>query len=179
MEEREKKVREYVNTLRRTDVFYDLTETQLEMVAGICTEVEYQMGQIIFEENSAGDELYVIARGEVEILVDPALVQTEPGPRSSPVTIATLRPGQTFGEIALVDRGLRTASARCASRQTRLLVVPRERLITLCDSYPELGYRVMRNVAADLAFKIRGTDLLIRQQLLWRPRLAGRSEASL
>jgi hypothetical protein len=28
----------------------------------------------------------------------------------------------------------------------------------------------MRNIAADLAFKIRGTDLMIREQLLWRPR---------
>jgi hypothetical protein len=33
-----------------------------------------------------------------------------------------------------------------------------------------LGYRLMRNIAADLAFKIRGTDLAIREQLLWRPR---------
>jgi CRP-like cAMP-binding protein len=166
----EKKAQEYINILRRTDVFYDLSEAQLQMVAGVCSEAEYRMGEIIFEENSSGDELYVIARGEVEILVDPSLVQTTPGPATGPVTIATLRTGQTFGEVALVDRGLRTASARCASRRTRLLVIPRERLITLCDSYPELGYRVMRNVAADLAFKIRGTDLLIREQLLWRPR---------
>jgi hypothetical protein len=49
-------------------------------------------------------------------------------------------------------------------------VIQRERLISMCDNYPELGYRVMRNLAADLAFKIRGTDLLIREQLLWRPR---------
>lgn len=167
----EKKVQEYINILRRTDVFYDLSQAQLQMVASLCSEAEYKMGEIIFEENSAGDELYVIARGEVEILVDPSLVQTTPSPRpSGPVTIATLRAGQTFGEVALVDRGLRTASARCASRDTRLLVIPRERLITLCDNFPELGYRVMRNVAADLAFKIRGTDLLIREQLLWRPR---------
>ncbi|HIE38455.1 MAG TPA: cyclic nucleotide-binding domain-containing protein [Anaerolineales bacterium] len=166
----EKKAQEYINILRRTDVFYDLSEAQLQMVAGVCSEAEYRMGEIIFEENSTGDELYVIARGEVEILVDPSLVQTTPGPGTGPVTIATLRSGQTFGEVALVDRGLRTASARCASRRTRLLVIPRERLIALCDSYPELGYRVMRNVAADLAFKIRGTDLLIREQLLWRPR---------
>ncbi|HHH41010.1 MAG TPA: cyclic nucleotide-binding domain-containing protein [Chloroflexi bacterium] len=170
----EKKLQEYINILRRTDVFYDLSQAQLQMVASICSEVEYKMGEIIFEENSAGDELYVIARGEVEILVDPSLVQTTPQPGASgPVTIATLRTGQTFGEVALVDRGLRTASARCASRRARLLVIPRERLITLCDSYPELGYRIMRNVAADLAFKIRGTDLLIREQLLWRPRPMG------
>jgi len=165
----EKRIRDYVNILRRTDMFYDLSEPQLEMVASICSEMKYRMGELIFEENSAGDELYVIAAGEVEIQVDPSLVQPGGAQGEEPVTIATLRHGQTFGEVALVDQGLRTASARSASRRTRLLVIPRERLITLCDNYPELGYRVMRNVAADLAFKIRGTDLLIREQLLWRP----------
>ena len=166
----EKQVQEFANILRRTDVFYDLTEPQLQMVASICSEVRYRKGDILFEENSAGDELYVIVQGEIEVLVDPALVQVQPNPQSEPVSIAKLRAGQTFGEVALVDQGLRTASARCASRQARLLVVDRKRFISLCDNYPELGYRVMRNLAADLAFKIRGTDLLIREQLLWRPR---------
>jgi CRP/FNR family cyclic AMP-dependent transcriptional regulator len=166
----DEKVQEYMAILRRTDVFYDLSVPQVEMVASICQEAEYRSGEIIFEENSAGDELYVIAQGEVEILLDPSLVQVTPGPLSGPVTIATLRAGQTFGEIALVDEGLRTASARCASRRARLLVVSRDRLITLCDNYAELGYRVMKSLAADLSFKIRGTDLLIREQLLWRPR---------
>ena len=166
----EKTARDYSGILRRTDVFYDLSEPQLQMVAAVCSEVQYKRGDIIVEENSAGDELYVIAQGEVEVLVDPTLVQVQPDERTEAVTIATLRAGQTFGEVALVDQGLRTASARCASRKARLLMIPRERLITLCDSYPDLGYRVMRNVAADLAFKIRGTDLLVREQLLWRPR---------
>jgi hypothetical protein len=50
------------------------------------------------------------------------------------------------------------------------LIIDSERLLKLCDSYPDLGYRLMRNIAADLAFKIRGTDLAIRERLLWRPR---------
>ena len=92
--------------------------------------------------------------------------------RGGPVTIATLREGQTFGEVALVDQGLRSASARCSEAETLLLKIPRDKLIRLCESYPELGYRIMRNMAADLAFKIRGSDLAIREQLLWRPRQA-------
>jgi hypothetical protein len=39
----------------------------------------------------------------------------------------------------------------------------------LCDTYPQLGYRLMYNLAADLAMKIRNTDLRIREQLLYRP----------
>ena len=164
-------VKEYLNILRQIDIFFDLTVPQLEMVAGLCSEAKYSVDEMIFEENSASDELYVIASGEVDILVNPALVQSNhTGHPTRPLTIVTLRRGQTFGEIALVDQGLRSASARCASKKAYVLVIDSERLLQLCDSYPDLGYRLMRNIAADLAFKIRGTDLAIREQLLWRPR---------
>ncbi len=163
---------EKIDILRRTDIFYDLTGAQLEMLASICEERVVKLGDIIFEENSQGDEMFVIARGVVEILVDPSIVGG-PGAKkrgSLPVTIATLRSGQTFGEIALVDQGLRTASARCAETESQLLTLKRNKFMKLCDTYPEMGYRVMRNIAADLSFKIRGSDLAIREQLLWRPR---------
>ncbi len=163
---------EKIDILRRTDIFYDLSAAQLEMLASICEERVVKLGDTIFEENNQGDEMFVIARGAVEILVDPSIVGG-PGAKkrgSMPVTIATLRSGQTFGEIALVDQGLRTASARCAETETQLLGIQRGKFIKLCDTYPEMGYRVMRNIAADLSFKIRGSDLAIREQLLWRPR---------
>ncbi len=168
----DKKIKEYVNILRQADIFYDLTEPQLEMVATLCSEIEPKNGEIIFEENSSGDELYVVASGAVDILVSPALIQpTSTGQPTGPLAIATVRRGQTFGEVALVDQGLRSAAARCVAKKTHLLIIPSKRLIKLCDTYPELGYCLMRNIAADLAFKIRGTDLAIREQLLWRPRL--------
>ncbi|MCP4543052.1 MAG: cyclic nucleotide-binding domain-containing protein [Chloroflexi bacterium] len=161
---------EYANILRQADIFYDLTGPQLEMVAVLCSEITPKNGEIIFEENSTSDELYVIASGAVEILVNPALVQSTPtGQSPVPVVIATIRRGQTFGEVALVDQGLRSASARCAAKKTRLLIIPSSQLIDLCDADSNLGYRLMRNIAADLAFKIRGTDLAIREQLLWGP----------
>ena len=163
----------HVNALKRTDMFYDLLPSHLEMISGLCQERNARTGEIIFEENTPGAELYVIVRGEIEVLVDPAFVGGAPARKGSgPVTIATLRDGQTFGEISLVDQGLRSASARCATDNTKLLVIPRDKLLALCTSTPELGYRVMKNIAADLAFKIRNSDLAIREQLFWQPRQA-------
>jgi CRP/FNR family cyclic AMP-dependent transcriptional regulator len=150
--------------LRQADIFYELTNTQLELVGSICEEKSYQTGDVVFEENTRGDELYVIANGEVEIQVNPALIG---GEMTGPQTIATLRRGQSFGEVALVDEGLRSASACCAQHDTHLVVIPRDKLMLLCDTYPQLGYRLMRNLAADLAMKIRNTDLQVREQLTW------------
>ena len=151
--------------LKQADIFYGFTHTQLELVASICVEKQYQTGDIVLEENTREDELYVIASGEIEIQVNPELIGGSE--TTGPQTIATLRRGQSFGEIALVDEGLRSASARCAQHDTRLVVIPREKLMALCDNYPELGYRLMRNLAADLAMKIRNTDLQVREQLTW------------
>ncbi len=159
----------FVNHLKQSDIFYQFTPTQLEMVANLCQEVVFQSGEVIFKENSSSKELYIIAQGEVEIRINPALISAPGKAKQDEATIAILRRGQSFGEVALVDEGLRSASARAAQNDTRLLVIPRDKLIMLCETYPQLGYRLMYNLAADLAMKIRNTDLRIREQLLYKP----------
>jgi CRP-like cAMP-binding protein len=159
---------QYSSVLKQADIFYNFTPTQLEMVANLCRERAYPSGGVIFPEEADSDELYIIIEGEVDILVNPALVSDQPGAGTS-VVIATLRRGQSFGEIALVDRGLRSATAR-AVQNCRLLSIPRDALMALCDDYPQLGYRLLYNLAADLALKVRNTDLLIREELLYRPK---------
>lgn len=154
--------------LRQVDIFYDLNDAQLERIATICQPVSYDAGELIFQENTASDEMYIVVQGAVEIQVDPAILGLDNPPSPGPTTIATLHKGQVFGEVALVDRGLRSAAARCTARPTQLLVIERENLIRLCEDDYQLGYQVMRNIAAALAFKIRGADLTVREQLLWR-----------
>jgi CRP/FNR family transcriptional regulator, cyclic AMP receptor protein len=157
-----------VNFLKQADIFYQFTPTQLELVANLCQEVTYKNGDQVFHENDHSKELYIIIQGEVDILLNPGLVGA-PGTGGTPdARVATMRRGQCFGEIALVDEGLRSASARAASKEVRLLVIPRDKIIMLCETYPQLGYRLMYNLAADIAMKIRNTDLRVREQLLYK-----------
>ncbi len=152
----------FVSILKQSDVFYQFTPTQLELVANLCREVVFADGETIFEENSSSKELYVIANGEVKILIN-----SSSGKKGT--VVAILRRGQSFGEVALVDEGLRSASARSGEKDTRLVIIPRDRLLMLCETYPQLGYRLMYNLSADLAMKIRNTDLRIRDQVLYSP----------
>ena len=152
-----------VNFLKQSDVFFQLTPAQLELVANLCQEFTYVAGDIIFKENSSSKELYIITQGEVEILIHHE--SKEPSENEDETVIAKLRRGQSFGEVALVDEGLRSATARACQGETRLLVIPRDRLLMLCETYPNLGYRLMHNLASDLAMKIRNTDLRIRDQI--------------
>jgi CRP-like cAMP-binding protein len=156
---------ELITFLKQGDIFYQFTQTQLELVANLCQEKTFAPGETIFEENSSSKELYVIVQGEIDILVDPGIVGLHN--QSEKVSIATLRRGQSFGEVALVDEGLRSATARAKGKEARLLVIPREKLIMLCETYPQLGYRLMYNLAADLAMKIRNADLRVREKVLY------------
>jgi len=159
---------EYINILKQIDIFHKFTDTQLELVANLCHKQTFNTGDVIFYEGVDSDELYIISLGAVDILVNPSLVNPRVKDEAhTPITVATLRRGQSFGEIALVDQGLRSATARAAQDNTQLLTIPSSKLMLLCNTYPKLGYRLMLNLAADLALKIRSTDLRIREELLY------------
>ena len=155
-----------LNVLRQVDLFHGISRQLLVRVVELCHEETYQSGEMIVHEATQGEELYVIIQGAVEILIGPDLVSAHPQ-STQPQVIATLWPGQTFGEIGLVDPGMRSASARAAVKGTRLQAINREQLLRLCDEDTEFGYRLMCNIAADLAYKIRHTDLMLRQHILW------------
>jgi CRP-like cAMP-binding protein len=160
----------FVKVLKQADIFFGLTPTQLELISNMCDERTYHKGETIFLEGTNSNELYIIVQGQVEILVTPSLANLHPANRPAPLIIAVLRKGQSFGEIALVDQGLRSATACAAQNQTRLLILPRDRLISTCETYSQMGYQLMRNLAVDLALKIRSTDLRIREELLYGQR---------
>jgi len=141
-----------VPLLKKADILNGLSEGQLEKIAGLCREQTCNAGEIIFKENDKSSELYLIQDGLVEI----TLSVPEPGTEKS---IVTLGKGQIFGEIALVDEGPRSASARCVADGTRLWVARRADLISLCEKDTSIGFILMRNIAADLSFKLRVINL--------------------
>jgi len=138
--------------LKKVDILNGLSESQLKKVAGLWREQTCNMDEIIFKENDTSSELYLIQDGLVEI----ALSIPEPGVEER---IVTLGKGQIFGEIALVDEGPRTASARCISDGTRLWVAKRKDFVSLWEEDTSMGFTVMKNIAADLAFKLRLINL--------------------
>ena len=156
----------YVSCLREADIFHNLANTQLEMVESICQECSYKKGQIIIEESSQGTELYVILNGEVEILAQINLRSARSKKEPAYQAIARFERGQSFGEIALVDEGLRSAAVRAAGRNTKLLAIERDKLLELCYAYPDLGFKIMYNLAVDLGQKVRSSSSHLRQALL-------------
>jgi CRP-like cAMP-binding protein len=154
-----------VYLLEQVDIFEDLNPNQLKLIDDICSEKAFSQGDVIFEENSPSQEFYIIMDGEVEIQIDPDTIG-DGTDAHQPSTIAVLRRGQSFGEVAIVDPGVRSASARCGSKTCKLLVINRGDFIKLLESDYNVGYIVMRNFAVDLSLKIRQTNLIVRESLM-------------
>ncbi|MEM7033666.1 MAG: cyclic nucleotide-binding domain-containing protein [Chloroflexota bacterium] len=158
---------DFVHILNDVDILLDLNGDQLRKIADISEIKTFHSSEIIFKENTTSNELYIIMQGMVEILIDPSILGTAGSEATGLKTIATLRSGESFGEVALVDQGLRSASAMCVQDETKLLVVPQKEFNELCRSDFEMGFVVMRNIAGDLSFKLRQTDIGLREQIVW------------
>jgi len=114
--------------LRGVPLFADLDERSLQAVAILAHEVAFNAGDVLMVEGEAGDVFYVIVDGTVRI---------ETGDR----TIRSMTSGGFLGEIALVDRRPRTATATVAS-DARLLEIRAHEFERLLDTLPTVHERI-------------------------------------
>jgi CRP/FNR family transcriptional regulator/CRP/FNR family cyclic AMP-dependent transcriptional regulator len=144
---------DFRKVLESVDLFEGLGEQDLDKVATICQEKRYHKGDIIAREGEAGDELYIITDGFVEVLLGDR-------PKATARVVVSLGTGQIIGEMSLLDQGPRSASIRAVSEPTIVQVVCRADFENLCQQNTNIGYAVMRNLAADLSFKLRHRNLM-------------------
>jgi len=148
-----------IDSLRRVEILNGLTDEELARVASICQVVTFQRQENIVQEGDPSDDLYVIHRGSVEIVLSKNRVTAESLAASGPRAIVSLGQGQVFGEMALIDRGPRSATVRCMTDDAQLYQIRREAFAELCAQDTDIGFKVMRNIAADLSFKLRHSNL--------------------
>ena len=147
--------------LERSELFSGLTSEQVERVVALGQEVVYNAGDTIIHEGDPSDEIYVICSGTVEVEVSRGAIPDVPGPPRLR-SIVRLGQGQIVGEMALVDRGARSATVLCVKDDTELYVIPRQAFWDLCDGDHHIGYVLMSNIAFDLSFKLRHRNLRVR-----------------
>ena len=116
-------------------------------------------GQIIFSAGEAGDGCYLVVSGRVRIS---AVV----GPKESRV-LATIGPGDFFGEMAVVDDAPRSATAT-AEVYTKTLFVEPHRLLTLLERRPRLALSIIREFSA----RMRNLNQKYVEEIIQAERLA-------
>lgn len=114
--------------LRSAPLFATLAIDVLLPVANMCTELELEPGQVLFEQGEIGDALYVVIRGSVVVELNGEV-------------IATLGAGESVGEMAALDWEPRSASV-IAEQATALIRLDRNDLMDLLGDHPELVGRL-------------------------------------
>jgi CRP-like cAMP-binding protein len=134
------------------ELFDGLKNDQIEALIKISHQEVYDEDQIIFDQDDEGDSMYIIRSGQVEISVQ----KDHQAPAETKIYLGQ---GQIFGEIVLIDYGKRSATVRAIAPKTVVDVIRRNAFNTLCESNTAIGYTVMRNLAGDLAYKLRHQHL--------------------
>jgi len=102
----------------------------------------YQKNEAIFEEGDEGHEMFLVHQGEVEIQH-----KTKTG---RVVTLANLKPGDFFGEMALVDDYPRSASAVARENDTQLIVLDKRKFTYMVQQLPDFSLAIMQKLCQRL-----------------------------
>jgi CRP-like cAMP-binding protein len=94
--------------------------------------------------------MYIVAAGSVEVFIQGL---------SDSRSLVVLGKGQVIGEMALIDQGYRSASVRSTKEGATLYLIESDSFYSLCAENNHIGFIVMRNLAIDLAFKLRHRNL--------------------
>jgi CRP/FNR family transcriptional regulator, cyclic AMP receptor protein len=121
-------------------LFSGLSQKELRSVASLGTEVDVTAGRVLTEEGTNGKEAFLIVSGRARCLVGGKKV-------------ATLGPGDLFGEISLLDQAPRTASV-IADSDMRVIVFVRSEFVRLVEASPKIALKLL----AAMAVRLRAID---------------------
>jgi diguanylate cyclase (GGDEF)-like protein len=156
-----------VRLLKELGVFETLTREELELIAEGSAWRSFGKGEKVYSTGegaeAADGRVYAVERGEVLI--------TKSGDEKRDIALATFVEGESFGELSLFHREPAGTSARC-EEDTTLLVFPAEadqavQMETLFQGRPQIKAKILRNLLAIVARRIRSTNRAIAEKSPW------------
>lgn len=142
--------------LKKVPIFSDLKPKELAEVEKIVHRRKYIKGEPVIRMGDPGLGMYIIVKGLVEI--------TEEGKNASSTTLATLKDGSFFGDLALLDEAPRSASA-IALEDSDIIGFFRPDFLDLLYRKPKLGIKVLFALAKVIGERLRLTnELLLKTQ---------------
>jgi CRP/FNR family cyclic AMP-dependent transcriptional regulator len=129
-----------LDMLSKVRLFSSLNKRELRLIGRVSDVIRVKAGTEVVTEGSVGHEFYLVISGEATA-------------RIKGRKIATLGPGQYFGEMALLDRGPRTATI-VAETDMELVVISQREFLGVLEEVPT----VARKLLVTLAERLRDAD---------------------
>jgi CRP-like cAMP-binding protein len=149
---REQEVDERVELLGQAPLFSVLRGEDMRDLADKFHVVRYRRGEVIFREGEPAERLFVIADGRVKLTIT--------SPAGQELMIAVLGRGQIFGELAIVDRGLREMDAR-AMEDVMLFSLASDQFWMIIEGRPALARRLLELMGRRLRRADQATQDLV------------------
>jgi CRP/FNR family transcriptional regulator, cyclic AMP receptor protein len=130
-----------VTSLQQCALFAHVQPDGLRALAGAMVRRRFRRNEVIFHQGDPGDSLHVVATGAVKIIL--------PSPEGEEAIIATLRPGDFFGELALLDGAPHSATAT-AVEPVETMSLARAPFQQLVDEDSGLRMALLSGLAAEL-----------------------------
>ncbi|HSP07833.1 MAG TPA: DUF1003 domain-containing protein [Acidobacteriota bacterium] len=126
--------------LTRVPIFHKLTAEESDRLEASIEQREMKEGETIFSQGAIPDALYIVKEGEVDIVMDSP---------NGEVILASITPGNVFGELGIFDNAPRSATAR-AVKDTKVLLLKRDVVLDFMQKNPSATLRIMSIIIARL-----------------------------
>jgi CRP-like cAMP-binding protein len=134
---------ERTNPLQNISLFAGLSEESLLELAENLEPLTLQEGEILFKKGDPGNALFIIREGWVKAYAR--------NPRGEEVVLNEFGPGESFGEMSLVDGRPRSATIQTMN-PTRLLILRQESFLKILTQHPTFGLELLRDISNKLRF---------------------------
>ena len=135
--------------LKQVTLFRDLSDAELEVVMRKVFEKAYKKGSTLFVEGMAGEVLYIVIEGGIDI--------TKKTKDGRDLDIAKVGPGEIVGEMSLIDAGPRTATGKTNS-DSKLIVITKKSFNEILESDPAIAAKILMDLLRVVSKRLRVTD---------------------
>jgi CRP/FNR family transcriptional regulator, cyclic AMP receptor protein len=137
--------RQLVDQLRKTPLFAACSKDELQQVAAAASTLTFPAGTVLARQGDVGREFMVIVDGTADVVIAGA-------------TVNELGPDDSFGEVALLDGGLRTATVLARTDVVAHVIEQREFSVLVFDSHS-----LARKLLIGVAKRLRAAELRLHE----------------
>jgi CRP-like cAMP-binding protein len=140
--------------LASVDLLSTLTSVELEAIEHHMRRETFPRGKIIFREGDPGRELFIVTKGSTSAYLN--LIN------GGDIRLATFAPGTVFGELAILDTGLRSASV-VADDEVICYVLSEQQFAALAKDAPAVAIKLLSGLGRELSRRLRRANQTILQ----------------
>lgn len=137
-----------IEHIKHVSLFKTLQENELKLLSTLFATHEYKEGETVLQELEESKALYILVEGEVNVCLETEGIE---------IVIDELKPGQFFGEMALLDGKPRSAGVVCVSN-CKLLKLSSKDFYEILERNPS----ILRSLVLELCDRLRNANAKLR-----------------